>query len=169
MRVVERCWKAECKGDGGCRTSLGKAVPSQALDQVVVLLIVFQGHSALLAQLSLASHPSLGATVLLFLALVYCTFCQGVQVVWMLCFTELVDLKLWSILGFPLGKYGVQSGYTRLSRISRLWVEEVPRTLIMVLALIMTAILGGLAFTFLAEGQSPCGGCFTALPANSRC
>lgn len=24
----------------------------------------------------------------------------------MLCFTELVDLKLWYILGFTLGKYG---------------------------------------------------------------
>lgn len=72
----------------------------------MVLLIVFQGHLTLLVQLSPASHPSLGATVLLFLISVCCTFCQGVQVVWMLCFTELVDLKLWSILGFTLGKYG---------------------------------------------------------------
>lgn len=30
-------------------------------------------------------------------------------------FTELAGLKLWSILGFILGKYGVQPKYTRLS------------------------------------------------------
>lgn len=47
-------------------------------------------------------------------------FLSRSQVVWMLCFTELVDLKLWSILGLPSGKYGIQSEYTRLSRISRL-------------------------------------------------
>lgn len=33
-------------------------------------------------------------------------------------FTELAGLKLWSILGFILGKDGVQPEYTRLSRIS---------------------------------------------------
>lgn len=41
--------------------------------------------------------------------------------------------------------------------------------LIMVSVLIITVILRGLAFTFLAEVQNHCGGCFTALPANSRC
>lgn len=45
----------EQERDGGCRTSLGKAVSNQALDRVA-LLIVFQGHLDLLVQLSPASH-----------------------------------------------------------------------------------------------------------------
>lgn len=63
-----------------------------------------------------------------------------------------------------------QSEHRRLSRISKLWIEEPPRMLIIiVLALITTVILRGPAITFLAEVHNHRGGCFSPLPANTSC
>lgn len=58
---------------------------------------------------------------------------------------------------------------TRLSSISTLGKEELPRMLVIVLALITTVILRGPAITFLAEVQIHRGGSFSTLPANTTC